>query len=191
MPVICYVLPDPTDVVIQGSVLPERIAAVSVLDSSVVAGPNMESPILSLLLEENGPDLWWLDPSPITVFASPEWAPRANGGIATPCGAYIPVRWESDPRLGKPNMSTTRWEVAGTTYDASNNPLPGCRVVLLDIGALAVGGTPVIREQISDGTGKFSISSPGNGNYQVIAYLPGTPDRAGITLHPVVPTHTE
>lgn len=88
-----------------------------------------------------------------------------------------------------PATSTVRYAVSGTTLDSAGTPLPGCRVIMIDVSRLAVGGAPVIGDEMSSGVdGSFAIAVPSNGDYMIIAYLPGSPDRAGVTLHPLAPT---
>jgi hypothetical protein len=41
---------------------------------------------------------------------------------------------------------------------------------------------------VSDGSGAFSIEVPQNTAYEVIAYLAGAPDRAGIGVNTLTPT---
>ncbi len=84
--------------------------------------------------------------------------------------------------------STQRFVMTGQTLDATGAALGGCRVVMLDTTRIAPGGdiNPVVAETISDGGGNYSISAPRPMTYQLIAYLPGSPDVAGITRNDVV-----
>ena len=88
-----------------------------------------------------------------------------------------------------PETSTVRYAVTGSTLDSGGVALPSCRVVMLDMSRMAVTGSPVIGEAISSAVdGSFSIPVPSNADYILIAYLPGSPDRAGVTLRPLTPT---
>jgi hypothetical protein len=79
--------------------------------------------------------------------------------------------------------SAVRWAVTGTTYlDTESTPLAGCRVVVFNVGQLAVGQAPIVAEAISDGSGNFSIEVPQNTGYEMWAYKPGAPDVGGITI---------
>lgn len=114
-------------------------------------------------------------------------APRSGAGIMTTGGGWIPT-FGGLPQpfcLG----STTTWQVTGQTLDSAGSPLPSCRVLVLEWGRLVVGQSPVIADVMSSAVdGSFAIPVPGNGDYQAIAYKPGSPDVAGITLHPLTPT---
>ena len=75
----------------------------------------------------------------------------------------------------------------GVTVDEARVPLGNCRVVIFDVGQLAVTGSPVVAETMSDGSGNYSVAVPGPTALQAIAYKPGSPDVAGITRADVVP----
>lgn len=83
--------------------------------------------------------------------------------------------------------SSQRWVISGTTRDNDGAALGFCRVVILETGRVAVGEGAVAAEAISDAAGLFSIEVPSGTDYWGIAYLPGSPDRAGISLHPMSP----
>ena len=88
--------------------------------------------------------------------------------------------------------SSVRWIVSGTTRDSTGAALAGCRVVLLDASRLTQDSTmSVVDTMISANvpTGGFTFEVPGGGDFWIIAYLPGSPDRAGATLHPITPTN--
>lgn len=84
--------------------------------------------------------------------------------------------------------STQRFSITGQTLDATGLALGGCRVIMLDTTRLVPGGdiNPVVAETISDVGGNYSIVAPRPMTYQLIAYLPGSPDVAGITRNDVV-----
>ena len=85
--------------------------------------------------------------------------------------------------------ATTRWYVAGVTRDSTGAALPGCRVVALQVNKIVANqdilANPVVAETVSDGVGAYSIQVSRQGQYQVIAYLAGTTDVAGITRNDV------
>jgi hypothetical protein len=86
-------------------------------------------------------------------------------------------------------QSTQMFRFTGQTLDSTGAALGGCRVVLLATNRMAVGAPDVvIAETISDGGGNYSIIAPlPVPSYQLIAYLPGSPDVAGITRNDVSP----
>ncbi len=91
------------------------------------------------------------------------------------------------PLVRERAASTQRFAITGTTRDNVGAPLAGCRVVIMETGRLAAAACPVVGETVSDGAGAFSVEVAGTADYFLIAYLPGTPDRAAITLHPLTP----
>lgn len=111
------------------------------------------------------------------------------GAKATTAGAMVDVG-QSAPWIPRGDVvqSTTLFIISGTTRDSAGAPLGNCRVVVLETGRLAVTGCPVVAEVISDGSGLFSVVVPMDVGYQLIAYLPGSPDVAGITRNDVTAT---
>lgn len=84
--------------------------------------------------------------------------------------------------------STQRFAITGQTLNATGTALGGCRVIMLDTTRMVPGGdiNPIVAETVSDGSGNYSITAPRPMTYQLIAYLPGSPDVAGITRNDVV-----
>ena len=84
-----------------------------------------------------------------------------------------------------------RFIIKGRTLDFAANPLANCTVVVLIVSKLVVNNNnyanPVEATTTSDGSGNYSVDVHGTGPYQVMAYLPGSPDVAGVTLDTVVP----
>ena len=76
--------------------------------------------------------------------------------------------------------------LTGTTVDSTGTPVAGCRVIAYQSGLRYVQGAPIIAETISDGAGAFSMLLR-NIDYQLTAYIVGSPDRAGITRQDVTP----
>jgi hypothetical protein len=91
---------------------------------------------------------------------------------------------------GTMTESTQRFSITGQTLDSIGAALGGCRVIMLDTTRLVPGGVinPVVDETVSDGGGNYSIVAPRAMTYQLIAYLPGSPDVAGITRNDVITT---
>jgi hypothetical protein len=79
-----------------------------------------------------------------------------------------------------------RFILTGITYDGlGSTPLAGCRVVALWTENIAVGKVCVISETVSDGSGNFSLQVTGR-PCMLFAYLPGSPDRAGLTVNTLI-----
>jgi hypothetical protein len=87
--------------------------------------------------------------------------------------------------------STQKWFISGITMNSSGVPIGGCRIVVLQTNKLSynsdVYANPVIGETISDGNGNYSLQVDYE-NFQILAYLPGSPDLAGVTINTVTPT---
>jgi len=203
VPIILPTLPDPTDVVAQGSYLQPAPSLVSGYDNIFLGLQNTESasgaPLTAMVsssLELSGPETFWPDP-PIPLClplqSSASGQPWGNAVICTPTGAIVDVLGSSSASLlGAPFMSTTSWQIIGTTRDASGIPLPSCRVLVLSEGYMAVGAqaNAVIAETVSSSVdGTFTINVPGNADYGLIAYQPGEPPTvAGITIFNLIAT---
>ena len=72
--------------------------------------------------------------------------------------------------------------ITGQTLDSTGVALASCTVVL----ELSSDGSRVA-STTSDGSGNYTFVSIASGtNYQLNAYLPGSPDVAGITLNTIV-----
>lgn len=198
MPIILAPLPDPTDVVAQGSYLqPAPVLnvgsdpiAYGFANSESAAGTPFVSSTSEIVAESGLPDQFWPDP-PIPLClplqSSSQGQPWSNATLCTQSGALIDTFMCTNACvLGAPFMSTTLWQIIGTTRDASGVPLPSCRVIVLAEGYLAVSAqaNAVIAETISSAVdGTFVINVPGNGGYGLIAYKPGEPPTvAGITI---------
>ena len=136
----------------------------------------------------------------------------ANGSIATPCGALVPLELGRHLLVRNFIQSTETFVLTGQTVTGAGAALAGCRVVVYETGRIAVVGQPqasrhagaagvsavnpqeilvgqsaIVAEATSDGSGNFAIAVPMNVAYQLTGYLAGSPDRAGITKDSVVP----
>ena len=107
------------------------------------------------------------------------------GAMVLPSGESVDPQC---PCVRDLNGSTSRWMLTGTTRDSAGAALGACRVIVLEVGRLAVDGAPVVAETVSDGAGSYSVAVPTNTAYQVLAYKPGAPDVTGATLNTVTPT---
>lgn len=196
MPVITAIPVDPTDYVFQG----ESFRAVSLAESTGLATPTAFMPIIA-----GGYDFDWTvmldtvagEQNYLTIVGSYPVASvevlrgQLNGNlmgtnscICTPCGNTVFVN-PNPTELPLWIQSTASFAVQGTTVDSTGAALPGCRVVVFDVGQLYTGGNPIVGETVSNGSGVYSVPVPYNTDYQVIAYLAGSPDVAGVTIDDV------
>ena len=81
--------------------------------------------------------------------------------------------------------------VRGLTRDNNGSPLGNCQIFVLDVSRMvvnpAINSNPVIATGMSDNNGNYSLQVSGNVNYQIIGYLPGSPDVGGITIDSILP----
>lgn len=171
MPVLRERPQDPTDLVIAGELM-RSVAVTLPVDPTWPLTEDLES-----YAPMNASD-------PVDSVSSwvPEFAlPRANAGVATPCGAFIPRDVGSTLMLRQFVQSSQQWRIVGVTYDSADVALAACRVLAFDIGQLMVGGPALVAETVSDGSGNFTLVVPLNTNYWLAAYKPGSPDAGGVT----------
>lgn len=193
MPVIQYVPQDPTDTVLQGEQL--RIAAFDARPNypgNVIFGPIMSrdvSGLDSIVQDEDAflPMNAFVEVSRLSIRQSKDggFRVRANGGIATPCGEWVPL--DTSPLLltAKPG-SFSFYRLTGVSRDSTGAVLGGCTVKVF----MTLNDTKVY-ETVSDGSGNWSIDvSPNPGPFYYVEYLIGSPDRAGTSINTNVPTVT-
>lgn len=102
-----------------------------------------------------------------------------------------PAQWIQPPRFGfeeRPLKPVRHYIISGVTRDSASNPLGNCALEVYE----TVPGIPqlepkgrLVNMSTSDANGNYSIevhSNPG-ATFQVDAYLPGSPDRAGTTVN--------
>lgn len=195
MPVLLVPLADPSDVVLAGEQLRASIADPPPASeiSNMITGGGSVFPLSTVMQDEDayGPMNSFIDGNRLATRRSKagDLTIRENAGIATPCGMWVWNDWP--PLMQRLVFATPLWILTGTTRNrAATEVLPGCRVVVLEVGRLGTSGSPVVGETVSDGAGNYAIPVPLNTHYQVIAYLPGSPDVAGITRADVVPDPT-
>lgn len=81
------------------------------------------------------------------------------------------------------------YQITGTTKDSAGVALPGCTV---EVYETVLGGEPhgqLRASTVSDANGFYSVdvTSPESGlTFQAKAYLPGSPDVAGVTVNTLV-----
>lgn len=206
MPVITWLMPDPTDLVIQGEEM--RLNALGGTVSASQLGPLQLAKVekfaggCSPLVLETAESNMVVQGDQGFAPMHPDYTPydcrlrsrfqrsmiANNAVICTPCGTIIPMDTGlSGLLINNFVQGTERWQITGVTRDGAGAPLGNCRVVMLEVGRIAVGQAPVVAETVSDGSGNYSIEVALNGAHQAIAYLDGSPDRAGISIDALVP----
>ena len=70
------------------------------------------------------------------------------------------------------------YRLVGKTRDYLGAPLGSCTVHLF-----RTSDNLQMDQQISDASGNFAFSCAGGTLYYVVAYLPGSPDKAGTTIN--------
>jgi hypothetical protein len=77
------------------------------------------------------------------------------------------------------------FRLTGVTRDSAGVPLGNCRVHLFNSADVEIA------ETVSDGSGNFSFTTDQNsGTYYLVAYLAGSPDRAGTSANTLTLTYT-
>lgn len=86
-----------------------------------------------------------------------------------------------EPRMHPPSPPTYL-RIFGVTKDGTGTPLAGCTVHLLRTLDDTLADVVV-----SDGSGSYEFRSASLSTaYYIVAYLPGSPDRAGTTVNSLV-----
>ena len=79
----------------------------------------------------------------------------------------------------------------GTTKTGAGVALANCRVTLIDVSRVSDAfysfGQPVVAQQVSDGSGNFSIQAR-NSDHMLMAYKDGSPELGGLTRDDVIPS---
>jgi hypothetical protein len=191
MPVILQDIPDPPQLVIQGEqmreAVPTSLAAFPLPLMTAPCAPPVSLPVLVQAEQGSSSDGF----KPVGL-ARPFWPrPATNAAICNAAGAIH----EYQPALGITDFfveSTQRWLLSGITRDSVEAPLGNCAVVVFETGRLQIDAetqrvSPVAAQTISDGSGNYSVELGSNSAYQAAAYLPGSPDVAGITRNDLIP----
>jgi hypothetical protein len=191
MPILLYVPQDPTDVVMQGEQLRQGVFdPVDLETPSAMPGAAFVSGLQSIVQDEDAfapmNSFICINRLAIRRQKSQELQRRANAGISTPCGAWIPL--DFPPLLRRFEQATDKWQIIGQTRTGAGAPLGAVKVLALETGRLNIPGAPVVGEALSDGSGNFAVDVPMHVAYQLTGYQVGFPDVAGITRNDVVPT---
>lgn len=110
---------------------------------------------------------------------------RANYSICTPCGAVIPVPLGKATGLQTFQQSTSRWVLPLKTKTSAGVNLESTRVMVMDVGQLAVGAPAIQAEAITDVNGDATVEVPLNTKYLVVAYKP---NQGGTSTQELTPT---
>jgi hypothetical protein len=100
---------------------------------------------------------------------------------------YQTAPWATLPLIRYMSGDSKLFTITGVTYDRlGTTPVPGCRVLALSMDRLDKGkADAVVDSTVSDGSGNYSLTVTGR-NVQILAYLPGSPDRAGVSRNDIV-----
>lgn len=73
-----------------------------------------------------------------------------------------------------------RFRITGTTRDGAGAPLGNC-----DVRLFRTNEDVLVAEGVSDGAGAFTlfVDTGNSGHFYLVAYLAGSPDRAGTSLN--------
>lgn len=75
----------------------------------------------------------------------------------------------------------------GTTKDASSVPIGGAVVQ-----TFVTSTDAYVSETTSDDNGRYEAGTPNAGvAHYLVAYIPGSPDRAGTTVNTLIPTNRD
>ena len=88
--------------------------------------------------------------------------------------------------------TTRKWFITGVTKDGTGTPLGSCRVIVMQTDKIKVNvdqlSNPIVADMASDGSGNYCVQTNNNKPFQMMAYLDGSPDVAGLTVNEVIPT---
>ena len=87
-------------------------------------------------------------------------------------------------------LANKEFYFVGTTKTGAGVALANCRVTLLDSSRLSTAyytfGQDVVAQQVSDGSGNFSIQAR-NSDHMLVAYKDGSPELGGLTRDDIIP----
>ena len=199
MPIIIYVPQDPTDLIMAGEEMRASVLDMNVSMQTAVQSVSITAWSTSIVTDEDhfAPMNDSIDGNRMAIrrAKSGELQMRSGAGIATPTGGWIYNNYA--PLIGPCMFATNLFAISGVTKDSTGAALGNCRVIALETARLAVDGglgvvgpdSPVVSETYSDGSGNYTLPVALNTAHQLTAYLPGSPNVAGITRDDVTPTH--
>lgn len=187
MPVLQYILPEPTDIVLEGEQL--RMSVIDrepeVIGNTIQGQGCFVNDWFGNVQDEDAffPMNSYVDiggPVVVRRAKSGELQIRYNAGIATPCGAWVWNDWS--PLVRRLTFATDTFTITGTSRDNLGATLGNCEVRIFD------GSNTFMGQVISDGAGAWSFSVPTNsGPFWARYYLAGSPNRGGTTDYFQVP----
>jgi hypothetical protein len=173
MRVLRRLLPDPTDLVVQGEQM--RSAALSWPIAGTTT-PALLKPLDSGLVVQG-----WQTVAPMTdegptppqrsVPFGREARPRLNAGIMTASG-FMPV-YANECEVRAFAQATSIFTITGVARTSAGTPVPGARVLAF------YNETQLVGETLADGGGNYSIRTPYNGEHLITALLPSDRTAAG------------
>lgn len=190
MPILLDPIPDPPTPVVVGLNLFDSIVKQASATAVLLPGmfPQTGLPTIDVpgSLRDMTPMLGEFPGAPSDILRGNN-APADGNVICSPCGEIFEVRGVQGMLPAAPISPNIRFQMTGVTKDSTGVALGNCRVVVLETGRLLTDAIPVVAEGMSDGSGNYSIIVPMNTGYQVIAYKPGSPDVAGVTVNNAAP----
>lgn len=123
-----------------------------------------------------------------SIIANPRQEVKDSGSLKVITPSNLPDNFgRIQFLLYEAPVSYQVFQLTGTTVDGAGAALGNCRVIAYQSGWRYVdAGTTIIAETISDGSGNFSMLLR-NIDYQLTAYIEGSPDKAGITRQDLTP----
>jgi protocatechuate 3,4-dioxygenase beta subunit len=91
-----------------------------------------------------------------------------------------------------PPLPDRQFTLSGQTLDLNGNPLPNCVIQLFYTGQSDAKNNVLTPPGMlgatttSDANGNFTFNIGPNRQFQLVAYLPGSPDVAGVTVNTLV-----
>jgi hypothetical protein len=196
MPIIRYVPQDPTDVVLQGEQLRQGVFDadnVPPYSEGLLQGGQLLAGFPEMVADEDAfyPMNSFSDVGILAARRNKNGVTqtRANGGIATPCGAWVPLDWSPLVLHNRFVHGYERLSLAGVSRDSSGATLGNCVVKIF-----LTSSDQKQFEKISDGSGNWSVGEAelgaNPGPFYYVEYKVGSPDVAGTSLNTNVPTKT-
>lgn len=206
MPTFTPILPDPTDVVLQGGKMLLPVEPLKFPDvpeylegrwPPLIIDPPDRLPAVPFSIVQQSYAFGMVDLGS-RQFSARVMDQAVNACICTPCGEIVPVLMGHQWFWNDTGQTTAQFYLTGVTRDSTGTPLGNCRVVVYESGRIYVGGnecrvgyatdSPIVGETISDGSGNYTLLVPLNTAYQAMGYLAGSPDVFGTTLNTLTPS---
>ena len=128
-----------------------------------------------------------IEASALPSWIRPVWSTTSltGGAIGGSSLVLAPRYWAF-----KPTGGSGHFRIEGITKDATGAPLAGVTVMAIRTDADVAKSRPANVQEgtigISDADGNYQVMVPTTDNYQVRAYLAGSPDVAGVSVNTLV-----